>query len=167
MLNRLENLPTHKRGRIVKVDGGNGALSNFESLGLEIGDEVEVTGKFPHNGAIPLRKENEDLSIGKGLASKIIIDTDEEIIISLDKAKVGDQLKVVKVKSDGEIRRRLLDMGLVKDAELEIVRSAPLGDPIEVMLNGFNLSLRLKEAEGIFVKFVDLNQEANRNGWYK
>ncbi len=167
MLNRLENLPLYTKAKIVKVDGGYGAVSNFENLGLEIGDEVEVTDKFPRNGAIPLRKENEDLSIGKGLAAKIIVETNEEISISLDKAKVGDLVKVLKIKSNGEIRRRLLDMGLVKDSELQIIRSAPLGDPIEVMINGFNLSLRLKEAEGIFVKFVDLNQEANRNGWYK
>ncbi|MGD8779978.1 MAG: ferrous iron transport protein A [Ignavibacteria bacterium] len=167
MLNRLENLPLFTKAKIVKVDGGYGAISNFENLGLEIGDEIEITDKFPRNGAIPLRKENKDLSIGKGLAAKIIVDTNEDITVTLDKVKIGDKVKVTKIKSNGEIRRRLLDMGLVKDAELKIIRSAPLGDPIEVMLNGFNLSLRLKEAEGIIVNFLDINQQANRNGWYK
>lgn len=59
---------------------------------------------------------------------------------------------IVKVIGTGSVRRRLLDMGLVKGAEIVVVRRAPLGDPIEFQLKGYNLSLRKEEAKKVFVK---------------
>ena len=66
----------------------------------------------------------------------------------------GMKFKISKVKLTGEIGKRLSDMGFVKNAEGEIVRSALLGDPVEVNLNGCNLSLRKIESEGIDVDIV-------------
>ncbi|HPG31251.1 MAG TPA: FeoA domain-containing protein [bacterium] len=66
----------------------------------------------------------------------------------------GMSFKILKVKLNGEIGKRLSDMGFIKNAVGHIVRSALFGDPIEINLNGCNLSLRKLEAEGVDVEIV-------------
>lgn len=68
---------------------------------------------------------------------------------------INDKAEVVKISAEGEIRRRLLDMGLVKGVCFKVLRKAPLGDPVEICLKGFNLSLRLSEARTIEVRKCD------------
>jgi len=67
---------------------------------------------------------------------------------------VGGRARVTKIHARGELRKRLVEMGMNKGTALEIVRAAPLGDPIDIKLKGFHLSLRLKEAAEIEVKPV-------------
>jgi Fe2+ transport system protein FeoA len=64
---------------------------------------------------------------------------------------LGRRVSVKKIHSSGELRKRLVEMGFNTGAEVEVVRVAPLGDPIEVKLKGFHLSLRLCEAAQIEV----------------
>jgi len=63
----------------------------------------------------------------------------------------GEKGVVTRVVGSGATRRRMLDMGLVRDTEITVVRKAPLGDPVEFLLKGYNLSLRRKEAEKVYV----------------
>ncbi len=65
--------------------------------------------------------------------------------------KVGDKGEILSVQAKGEIRRRILDMGLISGVKFKVVRVAPLGDPIEIRLRGFHLSLRKEEAATISV----------------
>ena len=60
--------------------------------------------------------------------------------------KVGDQATVIGLSGEGQLRKRLLDMGLTKGVLVTLVRMAPLGDPIEIELRGFRLTLRKHEA---------------------
>ncbi|OQX20908.1 MAG: ferrous iron transport protein A [Candidatus Altiarchaeales archaeon A3] len=71
---------------------------------------------------------------------------------TLNELKVGDKAEIVKLKGAGDVKRRLLDMGVVKGTTIEIERVAPLGDPIEIKVRGYNLSLRKEEASKIIVK---------------
>lgn len=64
----------------------------------------------------------------------------------------GDRAKIVKLNGEGQIRRRIMDMGLVPGEEIEMERYAPLGDPVEIKLKGFHLSLRNDEAENIVIE---------------
>ena len=64
----------------------------------------------------------------------------------------GEKGIIVKVTGAGSIYRRILDMGVVKGAEIEVERVAPLGDPIEVKIKGYHLSLRKTEAANIYVE---------------
>jgi Fe2+ transport system protein FeoA len=66
----------------------------------------------------------------------------------------GDRAKVVRLGGRGSIRRRLLDMGLVTGSEVEIERVAPLGDPVEVRIKGYHLSLRKEDASSIQVEVL-------------
>ena len=71
---------------------------------------------------------------------------------TLREAKVGDSVKVVRLHGEGALKRRIMDMGLTKGVEIHIRKVAPLGDPIEVTVRGYELSLRKADAEMIEVE---------------
>ena len=70
---------------------------------------------------------------------------------TLKDAKIGDTVKVVKLHGEGPVKRRIMDMGITKGVEVYVRKVAPLGDPIEVTVRGYELSLRKSEAESILV----------------
>lgn len=71
---------------------------------------------------------------------------------TLKEAKVGETVKVVKLHGEGAVRRRIMDMGLTKGVEVYIRKVAPLGDPIEITLRGYELSIRKADAEMIEIE---------------
>ncbi|NMB06802.1 MAG: ferrous iron transport protein A [Tissierellia bacterium] len=71
---------------------------------------------------------------------------------SLDSMPVGKKCKVKEISKNTSIKKRLLDMGVVPGVTVEIMGKAPLGDPIEVLLRGYKLTLRKEEAANIFVE---------------
>ena len=71
---------------------------------------------------------------------------------TLKDAKVGQTVKVVKLHGEGPLKRRILDMGITKGVEIFVRKVAPLGDPIEVTVRGYELSLRKADAEMIEVE---------------
>lgn len=71
---------------------------------------------------------------------------------TLRDAKCGDTVKVVKIHGEGAVRRRIMDMGITKSVDLYIRKVAPLGDPVEVTVRGYELSLRKADAEMIEVQ---------------
>ena len=71
---------------------------------------------------------------------------------TLKQARVGDMLKVVKLHGEGAVKRRIMDMGLTKGVEVYIRKVAPLGDPIEITVRGYELSIRKADAEMIEVE---------------
>ncbi len=68
---------------------------------------------------------------------------------TLRQAKVGDTVKIVKLHGEGAIKRRIMDMGLTKGVDVYVRKVAPLGDPIEVTVRGYELSLRKADADMI------------------
>ncbi len=64
-------------------------------------------------------------------------------------AKVGEHVKVVKLHGEGAVKRRIMDMGITKGTEVYVRKVAPLGDPVEVTVRGYELSLRKADAEMI------------------
>ena len=71
---------------------------------------------------------------------------------TLKQAKIGETVKIVKLHGEGAIKRRIMDMGLTKGTEVYIRKVAPLGDPVEVTVRGYELSLRKADAEMIEVE---------------
>ena len=71
---------------------------------------------------------------------------------NLKEAKIGETVKVVKLHGEGAVKRRIMDMGITKGVEVYIRKVAPLGDPIEVTVRGYELSLRKSDAEMIEVE---------------
>ena len=71
---------------------------------------------------------------------------------TLKDARIGDAVTVVKLHGEGAVRRRIMDMGITKNVEIFIRKVAPLGDPIEINVRGYELSLRKADAEMIEIK---------------
>ena len=71
---------------------------------------------------------------------------------TLKTAMVGETVKVVKLHGEGAVKRRIMDMGLTKGVEVHIRKVAPLGDPMEVTVRGYELSLRKADAEMIEIE---------------
>ena len=71
---------------------------------------------------------------------------------TLKQAKVGDTVTVVKLHGEGAVKRRIMDMGITKGVDVFVRKVAPLGDPIEVTVRGYELSLRKADAEMIEVE---------------
>lgn len=71
---------------------------------------------------------------------------------TLRDAKVGDTVRVVKLHGEGAVKRRIMDMGFTKGVEVHIRKVAPLGDPVEVTVRGYELSIRKADAEMIEIE---------------
>ncbi|MDY3030619.1 MAG: FeoA family protein [Clostridia bacterium] len=71
---------------------------------------------------------------------------------TLRQAKIGDTVKVVKLHGEGAVKRRIMDMGITRGVEVYLRKAAPLGDPIEVSVRGYELSLRKADAEMIEIE---------------
>ncbi|NTU97840.1 MAG: ferrous iron transport protein A [Chlorobiaceae bacterium] len=70
----------------------------------------------------------------------------------LSELKVGDTGEVTSLKAEVAVRRRIMDMGLIRGTSVKVLRVAPLGDPIEIFFKGMYLALRKNEADGIHVR---------------
>ena len=71
---------------------------------------------------------------------------------TMKEVKVGENVKVMKLSGEGAVKRRIMDMGITKGIEIYVRKVAPLGDPIEITVRGYELSLRKADAEMIEVK---------------
>ena len=71
---------------------------------------------------------------------------------NLREAKIGDTVKVVKLHGTGAVKRRIMDMGITRGVEVHVCKVAPLGDPVEVTVRGYQLSIRKADAEMIEVE---------------
>ena len=74
--------------------------------------------------------------------------------MTLKDAQVGSTVKFVKIHGEGAYKRRIMDMGITKGSEIFIRKVAPLGDPVEVTIRGYELSLRKADAECVDVQTV-------------
>lgn len=71
---------------------------------------------------------------------------------TLKEAKIGENVRVVKLHGEGAIKRRIMDMGIAKGVDVHVRKVAPLGDPVEITVRGYELSLRKADAEMIEIE---------------
>lgn len=74
------------------------------------------------------------------------------IMNTLKQVKTGETVTVVKLHGEGAVKRRIMDMGITKGVKVKVCKVAPLGDPIEVTVRGYELSLRKADADNIEVE---------------
>lgn len=74
---------------------------------------------------------------------------------TLKEAKIGSTVKVRSINGEGAVKRRIMDMGITKGTEIYVRKAAPLGDPVEVTVRGYELSLRKADADIINVEYVE------------
>lgn len=82
---------------------------------------------------------------------------------TLDQSSEGDCVRIVRIGGRGAIRQRLMDMGLTRGSALTVKRRAPLGDPIQIAIKGYNLAIRKDEARYIEIERVDSTDSTGRS----
>lgn len=75
--------------------------------------------------------------------------------MTLEQLKIGQRCKVKKILAKGMLKRKLLEMGITPGAEILFRKVAPLGDPIQIFVRGYDLSIRKADAENISVEIID------------
>ncbi|ADK14464.1 MULTISPECIES: FeoA family protein [Clostridium] len=74
--------------------------------------------------------------------------------IGLNEVKIKSRVKVVQILPESKVRKKIMDMGIVRGTEIVVAGKAPMGDPIELQVRGYSLSLRKNEAKDILVELV-------------
>ncbi|HEM5319641.1 TPA: ferrous iron transport protein A [Streptococcus suis] len=122
-------------------------------LGLKVGEEIRIISKTKTNAIFQVKASR--LALDREIIeSLVLIEKSATEIINLSEAPIGSSAKVMDIYATDALRRRLMDMGLTKNTQLFLKKVAPLGDPIEITLRGYELTLRKSEAQMIGVQIT-------------
>ena len=129
----------------------------FENLGIIAGASLTVLSQV--GGGVIVKVRASRLALDRGLAMKISYKTGNKTYLKgiimekkLNEFKPGERGVVLRIDGEGKIRRRLFDMGVTPGAEIVLRKLAPLGDPVEVTLRGYELTLRKAEASCVMME---------------
>jgi Fur family transcriptional regulator, ferric uptake regulator len=162
-----------KQGEKLVVKGfeaGKSMQLRISSMGLKTGDLIEIVSSG-FGGQVVIAAGENRLVLGKGMAEKIRVQPfhqaaikDAQIVppsqdagqqsMILSKMKTGQEGIIQKVAGEGVLRRRLLEMGINRGSTIYVEKYAPLKDPIELVIKGYHISLRVEEAANIFVENI-------------
>lgn len=126
--------------------------AQLQHLGIIPKAAVVLLQKDQKNGILMVR--NTRIALDCALLEKIqVVEAKTQgSYLSLDKLQVGESGQILSIYGQGAFRRRLMDMGLTKNVQLTVRKLAPLGDPIEITVRGYELTLRKKEAELVLIE---------------
>ena len=145
--------------RILGIDLPKDSLLHLSNLGLAAGETIEVVTKTKNSAIIIVRGSR--LAFDASILDKIDLAPAEEDQkkIPLSELPVGHSAIVTDIFSANETKRRLMDMGITKRTRVLLRKVAPLGDPLEISLRGYELTLRKSEAQMISVVMLDEEEE--------
>lgn len=137
--------------RINSIDLSEESQRHLSNLGIKPGQDIRLVSKTP-TSAIVLVKSSR-LAFDQSILQKIDVseENNHQHSLPLSDLKVGDFAYVDGIYAVNESKRRLMDMGLTKHTKIQLRKVAPLGDPIEICLRGYELTLRKSEAQMISV----------------
>ena len=138
--------------RILGINLPKDSLLHLSNLGLAAGETIEVVTKTKNSAIIIVKGSR--LAFDASILDKIDLAPAEEDQekIPLSELPVGRSAIVTDIFSANETKRRLMDMGITKGVQVHVRKVAPLGDPIEVTVRGYELSIRKADAEMIEVQ---------------
>ncbi len=171
--NRLVPLHKARQGEklvVIEFDAGRNMQSRVSSMGLKKGDLVEIVSSG-FGGQVVIATGENRLVLGKGMAEKIqvqpfeagqalaseqdgIVIEDKKPPVKLSQMKTGQEGIIRKVSGESLFRRRLLEMGINRGSKIYVEKYAPLKDPIELVIKGYHISLRVEEAAKVLVENV-------------
>ena len=145
--------------RILGIDLPKDSLLHLSILGLAAGETIEVVTKTKNSAIIIVKGSR--LAFDASILDKIDLAPAEEDQkkIPLSELPVGHSAIVTDIFSANETKRRLMDMGITKRTRVLLRKVAPLGDPLEISLRGYELTLRKSEAQMISVVMLDEEEE--------
>lgn len=141
--------------RILGINLPKDSLLHLSNLGLAAGETIEVVTKTKNSAIIIVKGSR--LAFDASILDKIDLAPAEEDQkkIPLSELPVGHSAIVTDIFSANETKRRLMDMGITKRTRVLLRKVAPLGDPLEISLRGYELTLRKSEAQMISVVMLD------------
>jgi DtxR family Mn-dependent transcriptional regulator len=149
----LSSLGAGERGVVSNVATDDAARDFVRSTGVRPGADVSVLA-VSDDGAMLLDVGGHRVSLAGDLAAAVDVAGGAESLpplVSLDRVPIGKSAKVVRVGGERRLKRRLMDMGVVRGETIRVNKVAPLGDPIEIRVMGYQLSLRKSEARHVLV----------------
>ncbi len=173
MEDRSPLVPLHKAKQgerlVVKdLDAGQNMQSRMSSMGLKTGDLIEIVSSG-FGGQVVIAVGENRLVLGRGMAEKIWVQpvdvekmsrlqadlhADGSPPILLSQMKTGQEGVIRKVSGESSFRRRLLEMGINRGSPIYVEKYAPLKDPMELVIKGYHISLRVEEAARVLVEDV-------------
>lgn len=152
----METLEEAKLNLVYQIDRiqtSDAVKKHLQNLGVLIGSKIIVINRSGSNSILLLK--NNRIAVNRELLSRIVVkksEFTEESWTSLDQLATGESGVVVSIHGKGAVKRRLMDMGVTKNVRVTLRKLAPLGDPLEITLRGYELTLRKEEASLIFVQ---------------
>ncbi|MBC9704938.1 FeoA family protein [Enterococcus durans] len=149
----LEEVKLNLVYQIERIQTSDSVKKHLQNLGVIIGSKIVVINRSGSNSILLLK--NNRIAVNRELLSQIIVkksEFSEESWTSLDQLTTGESGVVVAIHGKGAVKRRLMDMGVTKNVRVTVRKLAPLGDPLEITLRGYELTLRKEEASLILVQ---------------
>ena len=143
---------------VVSINLPEDSVRHLSNLGLKVGSRLELISKTKSSAIVMLKSSR--LAFDDSILSKIDVSESQETVetLPLSELEVGQFAYIDNIFAVNEAKRRLMDMGLTRHTKIYLRKVAPLGDPIEISLRGYELTLRISEAQMISVVKID-NQE--------
>lgn len=143
---------------VVSINLPEDNVRHLSNLGLKVGSRLELISKTKSSAIVMLKSSR--LAFDDSILSKIDVSESQETVetLPLSELEVGQFAYIDNIFAVNEAKRRLMDMGLTRHTKIYLRKVAPLGDPIEISLRGYELTLRKSEAQMISVVKID-NQE--------
>ncbi|MCB5035618.1 ferrous iron transport protein A [Streptococcus mutans] len=143
---------------VVSINLPEDSVRHLSNLGLKVGSRLELISKTKSSAIVMLKSSR--LAFDDSILSKIDVSESQETVetLPLSELEVGKFAYIDNIFAVNEAKRRLMDMGLTRHTKIYLRKVAPLGDPIEISLRGYELTLRKSEAQMISVVKID-NQE--------
>ncbi len=150
---------------IKRINGRDEVRQHLAELGFVVGAEIKVVSDL--GGNLILNVKESRVALDKTMAMRIygltgrrafspklcsIFQEEEAFMKTLKDIKVGEHAVIEKLHGEGALKRRIMDMGLTKGTEVYVRKVAPLGDPMELTVRGYELSVRRADAELIEVR---------------
>ncbi len=141
--------------RVLALEGGSAEEKRLSDLGLHLGARIEVVQHSPETGVLVAVNEDGRLVVDPDTARRIVVISLEPTMppMTISALVPGDKARIVGLgRGNLDYRQKLMSMGLTPGVTFEITRVAPLGDPVEIRVRGFAMSLRRAEADMIAVE---------------
>ena len=145
--------------RILGIDLPKDSLLHLSHLGVTPGETLEIVTKTKDSAILIIKGSR--LAFDASILEKIDITPldQEHTALPLSELSVGESAIVVDIFTINEAKRRLMDMGITKRTKIYLRKVAPLGDPIEITLRGYELTLRKSEAQMISVIRIEIGDK--------
>ncbi|MCB2209809.1 FeoA domain-containing protein [bacterium] len=155
----LDRMKTGQPFEVVRIYGDDVLQAYLKDSGITAGCRGQIIAVNDVGNILIETRQDHQITLTQAVAQQVFVQEvkdNKEISMTqekrtLDQLSEGQTAKVRRVNGEGAIRQRLLDMGLTRGTEIKMVKTSPLGDPVEYTVRGYNLSLRKAEAKMIDV----------------